>query len=90
MLEPIAQVLIHVPSVYSGGLVPTISAMKGQVLGFEGHPTAAGWDVFRALLPMTALDDLSNALASAARGTAWYTAEFDHYTEARSDDPVRA
>lgn len=90
VLEPIAQVLIHVPSVYAGGLVPTISGMKGQVLGFEAHPTAAGWDVFRAQLPMTALDELSNALASAARGTAWFTAEFDHYTEARSDEMARA
>jgi elongation factor G len=90
LLQPIAQVLIHVPSVYAGGLVPTISGMKGQVLGFEGHPTAAGWDVFRALLPMTALDDLSTALASAARGTGWFTASFDHYTEARAEELARA
>lgn len=90
VLEPIAQVLIHVPSVYAGGLVPTISGMKGQVMGFEGHPTAAGWDVFRAQLPMTALEELSNALASAARGTGWFTAEFDHYTERRSDELARA
>ncbi len=90
VLEPIAQVSIHVPSVYAGGLVPTISGMKGQVLGFEGHPNAAGWDVFRAMLPMTALDDLTNALASAARGTGWFEAEFDHYTELRSDELVRA
>ena len=90
VLEPIAQVLIHVPSVYAGGLVATISGMKGQVMGFEGHPTAAGWDVFRAQLPMTALDELINTLASAARGTGWFVAEFDHYTEVRSDELVRA
>jgi len=86
VLEPIAQVMIHVPSVYAGGLVPTISGMKGQVMGFEGHPSAAGWDVFRAMLPMTALDELANALASAARGTGWFIAEFDHYTELRSEE----
>ncbi|GAB4298611.1 MAG: elongation factor G [Roseovarius sp.] len=90
VLEPIAQVQIHVPTVYSGGLVPTISGMKGQVLGFEAHPSAAGWDVFRALLPMTALDELNNALASAARGTGWFAAEFDHYTELRSEEMARA
>ena len=90
VLEPIAQVLIHVPSVYAGGLVPTISGMKGQVMGFEGHPTAAGWDVFRAMLPMTALDELTNTLASAARGTAWFTAEFDHYTEVRAEELAKA
>ncbi|MEM6588642.1 MAG: elongation factor G [Pseudomonadota bacterium] len=86
LLEPIAKVRIHVPSIYAGGLVPTVSGLKGQVLGFEGHPTAAGWDVFRAMLPMTALDDLSTALASSARGTGWFVAEFDHYTEARVED----
>ncbi len=90
LLEPIAQVLIHVPSVYAGGLVPTISGMKGQVMGFEGHPTAAGWDVFRAMLPMTALDELSTALASAARGTGWFTASFDHYTVAKVDEMAKA
>mgnify|MGYP001799622550 CR=1 FL=1 len=89
-LAPIAQVLIHVPSVYAGGLVPLVSGMKGQVLGFEGHPTAAGWDVFRAMLPMTALDDLSTTLASAARGTGWFTACFDHYTDARAEELAKA
>ena len=90
LLEPIAEVRIHVPSIYAGGLVPMVSGMKGQVLGFEGHPTAAGWDVFRAMLPMTALDELCTALASSARGTGWFTAEFDHYTEARQEELVKA
>ena len=86
VLQPIMNVQIHVPSIYSGGLVPIVSGMKGQVLGFEGHPTAAGWDVFNALLPMTAQDELFSALGSATRGTAWFTPEFDHYQEARRED----
>ncbi|WP_397543562.1 elongation factor G [Roseovarius salis] len=90
VLEPIAHVLIHVPSVYAGGLVPMISGMKGQVMGFEAHPAAAGWDLFRAMLPMKALDELTGALASAARGTAWFTAAFDHYTESRTEEMARA
>lgn len=90
VLQPIAQVHIHVPSVYAGGLVPTISGLKGQVLGFEAHPTAAGWDVFNALLPISALDELLNALGSAARGTAWFTTEFDHYQEIRAEELQRA
>ena len=67
-------------------LVPIVSGMKGQVLGFDGHPTAAGWDVFQTLLPMTAEDDLFNALGSATRGTAWFTTQFDHYQEARKEE----
>lgn len=90
VLQPVMKVQIHVPSVFAGGLAPTISGMKGQVLGFEGHPTAAGWDVFNALLPAAAHDDLFTALSSATRGTAWFVSEFDHYQEARAEDIQKA
>jgi len=86
VLQPIMNVRIHVPSVYSGGLAPIISGMKGQVLGFEAHASAAGWDVFNALLPMAAQDELFGALGGATRGTAWFGAEFDHYQEVRRED----
>lgn len=80
-LQPIARVEIHVPSIYSGALVPAMNALKGQVLGFSAHPQANGWDVFQALLPSTTQDELYRALASATRGTAWFRADFDHYEE---------
>jgi elongation factor G len=86
VLQPIMRVQIHVPSVFAGGLVPTISGLKGQVLGFDGHPSAAGWDLFDCLLPMATLDTLFSTLASATRGTAWFTVEFDHYEEVRHED----
>lgn len=86
LLQPIMKVEIHVPSTFTGALVPLISGMKGQVLGFDAHPDAAGWDVFNTMLPMASLDDLANALASNTRGTAWYEAEFDHYQEARKEE----
>lgn len=86
LLQPIMKIDIHVPSVFSGGLVPIVSGLKGQVLGFEGHEVAAGWDVFQALLPMAAEDELFNALAGASRGTGWFTSTFDHYQEARKEE----
>lgn len=86
ILQPIMKIDIHVPSVFSGGLVPIVSGMKGQVLGFEAHESAAGWDVFQALLPQAAEDELFNALAGATRGTAWFTSDFDHYQEARKEE----
>jgi elongation factor G len=86
ILQPIMKIDIHVPSVFAGNLVPLISGMKGQVLGFEGHPSATGWDVFQALLPMAGEDDLFNALAGATRGTAWFVSTFDHYQEARKEE----
>ncbi|MDF1621069.1 elongation factor G [Pseudothioclava nitratireducens] len=86
LLQPIMKIDIHVPSVFSGALVPLVSGLKGQVLGFEAHPSAAGWDVFQLLLPMAAEDELFAALAGATRGTAWFTSAFDHYQEARKED----
>ena len=86
LLQPIMKIDIHVPSVFSGGLVPVVTGLKGQVLGFEAHESAAGWDVFQALLPQAAEDELFNALAGATRGTAWFTSWFDHSQEARKEE----
>lgn len=85
LLQPVMKVEIQVPSVFSGALVPLVSGLKGQVLGFEAHESAAGWDVFQLLLPMAAEDALFVGLAAATRGTAWFTSSFDHY-EVRKDE----
>lgn len=83
LLQPIMKVSIHVPAVFTGGLVPMVSGMKGQILGFSAEEGAAGWDVFETLLPQAAQDELCHTLASATRGTAWFETGFDHYEEAR-------
>jgi len=85
-LQPIAKVWISVPSVLTGGLVPLVSGLKGQVGGFDRHPTATGWDVFECLLPMAMLDELYQELGRASRGTGFFMAEFDHYQEASQHD----
>ena len=51
VLQPIRHVSIEVPSVYSGALVPLITSLHGQVLGFRTNPDLTGWDLFEALLP---------------------------------------
>lgn len=86
LLQPVMKIDIDVPSVFSGALVPLVSGLKGQVLGFEPHETAAGWDVFTIRLPMVSEDALFVMLAASTRGTAWFTSTFDHY-EVRKDDP---
>lgn len=83
VLQPIDRVRIQVPTVFSGGLVPLVSGLRGQVLNFAAHPSAAGWDEFNALLPEAAEAELFSALGSATRGTAWYSPEFDHFEELR-------
>lgn len=81
LLQPIQKVTVHVPSVYSGAMVSVISGLSGQVLGFDRDPAFRGWDEFRALLPMSAMDDLAMALGSATQGCAWAESTFDHYEE---------
>lgn len=87
VLQPIIGVEIHVPSVFTGSLVQLLSGLKGQVLGFEGNPEAPGWDLFRALLPMSSEEDLWAALGSATRGTAWFASELHHFEELREPVP---
>jgi elongation factor G len=81
LLQPIHLVRFHIPSVFTGAIVPIVAALKGQVLGFDRDPEAKGWDVFRALLPGPALDELAGQLRSATQGVGRFVAEFDHYQE---------
>jgi elongation factor G len=81
VLQPIHHFRIEVPTVYSGALVPMISALHGQVLGFRNNPDATGWDTFEALLPESAQSELFQALGSTTRGTAWYRSELERYEE---------
>lgn len=88
VLQPIMEVEVQVPTIFAGSLVQLFNGLKGQVLGFETHQHAKGWDVFRAMLPMAAEEELSHALGSATRGTAWFLTELDHYEELRT--PIAA
>ncbi len=89
LLQPIDHVDIHVPSAYTGGLVALISSLKGQVLGFDPHPSAKGWDVFRALLPGPMRDELFQSLGGMTHGTAWMESRFDHYEELHGKEAER-
>ncbi len=88
VLQPISRIRIEVPSIYSGALVPLVSGLHGQVLGFKGDGEAAGWDLFEALLPESAEPELYQALASATRGTARFTSAFELYEDLREDQPL--
>lgn len=81
LLQPIFRVEIHVPSIFSGGLVPIVSTLKGQVLGFDRDEAARGWDIFRALIPGSALEDLARSLRSATQGIGYFSKSFDHFEE---------
>ena len=92
LLQPIDRVEIHVPSVYTGALVTLVSSLKGQIQGFDPHPTAKGWDIFRALIPAPMQDELFQSLGGLTHGTAWLETTFDHYEEihGREAERIRA
>lgn len=81
LMQPVFRSEIHIPSVYSGSLVQIVSSLKGQVLGFDRDETAKGWDIFRALVPGGALDELARALRSATQGIGYFSKTFDHFEE---------
>ncbi|WP_426236702.1 elongation factor G [Pararhizobium sp. DWP1-1-3] len=81
LMQPVFRSEIHIPSVYSGNLVQIVSSLKGQVLGFDRDETAKGWDIFRALVPGGALDELARALRSATQGIGYFSKTFDHFEE---------
>ncbi len=81
LLQAILKVAVHVPQPFTGSLMPLVATLRGHVLGFEADAAQRGWDVFRALLPASAVEELQTALAGATQGTAWFETEFDHYEE---------
>ncbi|GMG85619.1 elongation factor G [Paralimibaculum aggregatum] len=89
LLQPIHLVTCHIPSVFSGALVPMVASLHGQVLGFERDPAGRGWDEFRALLPGSVLGELPHLLRSATQGTGYFDAAFDHYEEVYGKEATR-
>ncbi len=81
LMQPIFRSEFHIPSVYSGNLIQIVAALNGQVLGFDRDETAKGWDIFRALVPGGALDDLVRTLRSATQGIGYFSRTFDHFEE---------
>ncbi len=89
LLQPVDAVQIHLPSVYTGALVALVSSLKGQVLGFDPHPGFKGWDLFRALIPAPAHEELFQSLGGLTHGTGWYESGFDHYEEIHGREAER-
>ena len=81
LMQPIYKIEFHIPSVHSGNLVPIISSLKGQVLGFDRDENAKGWDIFRALVPGSALEELARSLRSVTQGIGYFDRKFDHFEE---------
>ncbi len=81
LLQSIYKVRCHIPSTYSGSLVPVVLSMRGQVLGFDRDEKAKGWDISRSLLPEIALPGFARSLRAETQGIGYFEKEFDHFEE---------
>jgi len=81
LLEPIAEVVVDVPTEAMSRIHGIISSRRGQILGFEQKPGWAGWDQIKCHLPMAELGDLIVELRSATQGAGSFTWRFDRLQE---------
>ena len=81
LLEPIVQVEVAVPNVYTAKVNALVSGRRGQILGFDSRPGWPGWDVVTAHLPQVETRDLIIELRSLSAGVGTFTSRFDHLQE---------
>ncbi|HEX4197125.1 MAG TPA: elongation factor G [Caulobacteraceae bacterium] len=81
LLEPIERVVIHVPSSSTSSVTSSLSARRGQVLGFGPREGWSGWDSVEALLPRAERHSFIGELRSVSQGLGSFEFSFDHMAE---------
>jgi elongation factor G len=81
LLEPVMEVEIAVPTDATARVNGMIPQRRGQILGFDAREGWPGWDIVRAQLPESEMQDLIVELRSATAGVGTYTAKFHHLAE---------
>ena len=81
LLEPVMEVEIAIPSEATARVNGIIPQRRGQILGFDARDGWPGWDVVRAQIPESEMQDLIVELRSATAGVGTYTAKFHHLAE---------
>ncbi len=81
LLEPVMAVEIAVPNEATARINAIISQRRGQILGFDARDGWPGWDVVKAQMPETEIQDLIVELRSVTAGVGTFTASFDHLSE---------
>ncbi|HWX50951.1 MAG TPA: elongation factor G [Roseomonas sp.] len=83
LLEPMEEVTVSVPSVFTAAAQRLLTGRRGQILGFAAKPDWENWDEVQALVPTAELADLIIELRSQTQGLGSYVHRFDHLAEAR-------
>lgn len=78
LLEPIAQVAIHVPLADASKMNPLISGRRGHILGIQAREGWSSWETYVAELPQSEIYDLIVDLRSLTNGTGTFEWAYDH------------
>src|SRR5690606_23802312 len=78
LLEPIEKLAIFSPSSATSNITSTLSARRGQILGFSPREGWTGWDRIEAFLPQSERHDLIGEIRSLTQGMGAFEADFDH------------
>lgn len=78
ILEPIAEVKIHVPNQYTSGVLGQMTGLRGQILGYGPNPDRQGWDEVTANVPQGELWDYIIELRTLTQGLGYYIWKFSH------------
>lgn len=89
LLEPIAEVVIAVPSEFTSKANTIVASRRGHILGFDARPGWPGWDTVTAHMPEAELSDLIIELRSATLGVGSFTTRFDHLVELAGKEAER-
>jgi elongation factor G len=81
LLEPVLEIEVACPNESTARINAIISGRRGQLLGFDARPGWSGWDVVKAQMPQSEIQDLIIELRSATAGVAALTQKFDHLSE---------
>jgi len=81
LLEPICQVEISVPGMFTSKIQRLVSSRRGQILGFDGKAGWKDWDEVKVQLPQSEMFDLVIELRSMTMGVGTFKWCFDHLQE---------
>jgi elongation factor G len=81
LLEPIVEVLVHVPSEYTPRANQIVSGHRGQLLGYDARDGWQGWDTVKAHMPEAEIGSLIIELRSATAGVGTFSYSHDHMAE---------
>ncbi|MDR1801170.1 MAG: elongation factor G [Lachnospiraceae bacterium] len=83
LMEPIVSLKVTIPDAYTGDVMGDLNKRRGRVLGM--NPTANGYQVVEADIPMTGLFGYCTILRSMTGGRGTFEYEFARYEQAPSD-----